>query len=151
MNSMMAQNLKTYQIWHHRRLLQTHIRDPFTELAFITKTLTPEAPRPDEDSSEDESEDEAAPQPKTKPQKKKKEKKPAVDTKNYHTWAYRQWLLAEFNSPELWAGELDFVDMMLSHDVRNNSAWHHRFFVTWESGIREGETDREEVLRREIE
>ena len=74
-----------------------------------------------------------------------------VDTKNYHTWAYRQWLLAEFNSPELWAGELDFVEMMLRHDVRNNSAWHHRFFVVWESGVREGEIDREAVLRREIE
>lgn len=74
-----------------------------------------------------------------------------VDTKNYHTWAYRQWLLAEFNSPELWAGELEFVEEMLRDDLRNNSAWHHRFFVVWENGVREGEADREQVIRREIE
>jgi len=87
---------------------------------------------------------------KSKPVEKPPAPKP-VDTKNYHTWAYRQWLLSEFNSPELWAGELDFVEMMLRHDVRNNSAWHHRFFVVFESGIREGEEDREEVVRREID
>ncbi|KAG8895170.1 CAAX geranylgeranyltransferase alpha subunit [Tulasnella sp. 403] len=75
----------------------------------------------------------------------------AVDAKNYHTWAYRQWLLAEFNSPELWAGELDFVEEMLKNDIRNNSAWNHRFFVVWITGVREGEEDREEIARREID
>lgn len=85
------------------------------------------------------------------PETRKNELGGSVDTKNYHTWAYRQWLLAEFNSPELWAGELEFVEEMLRDDIRNNSAWHHRFFVVWENGIREGEMDRESVLRREIE
>ncbi|KAG8944701.1 CAAX geranylgeranyltransferase alpha subunit [Tulasnella sp. 424] len=163
-NSMMAQNLKTYQIWHHRRLLQTHLREPYTELAFITKSLRPDPVDP-EDDDEDESEDEETPETgvcdNTKPpptpktptstQAKKPRAKSSVDTKNYHTWAYRQWLLAEFNSPELWAGELEFVDEMLRHDIRNNSAWHHRFFVTFDSGIREGEEDRQAVARREID
>ncbi|KAG6884895.1 hypothetical protein C0993_007404 [Termitomyces sp. T159_Od127] len=73
-----------------------------------------------------------------------------VDVKNYHTWSYRQWLLAYFNDKDLWAGELDFVDAMIVHDVRNNSAWHHRFFVVFQSGIREGETDRDRIIRREL-
>jgi len=73
-----------------------------------------------------------------------------VDAKNYHTWSYRQWLLAYFNDDELWAGELDFVEAMLVQDVRNNSAWHHRFFVAFQSGLREGETDRERIVRREL-
>ncbi|KAG6839489.1 hypothetical protein C0991_002174, partial [Blastosporella zonata] len=73
-----------------------------------------------------------------------------ADVKNYHTWSYRQWLLAFFNDDELWAGELDFVDEMIVHDVRNNSAWHHRFFVVFQSGLREGETDRARIVRREL-
>ena len=73
-----------------------------------------------------------------------------VDTKNYHTWAYRQWVLAEFNDDVLWEGELAFVENLLNEDVRNNSAWHHRFFVVWETGVRAGEEDREAVLRREL-
>ncbi|KAH7099744.1 protein prenylyltransferase [Auriculariales sp. MPI-PUGE-AT-0066] len=73
------------------------------------------------------------------------------DAKNYHTWAYRQWVLAHFNRPSLWKGELEFVDTMLGLDVRNNSAWHHRFFVVWLNGVvGEDETDREDVLRREL-
>lgn len=78
-----------------------------------------------------------------------------VDEKNYHTWSYRQWLLAHFDGitsdqGNIWDGELDFVDAMLKNDVRNNSAWHHRFFVVWGCGVREGEEDRVEVFRREL-
>lgn len=105
--------LKTYQVWHHRRLLLMLTRKPAPELAFIEKSLK-------------------------------------VDAKNYHTWSYRQWLLAFFNDDDLWDGELDFVDMMLAQDIRNNSAWHHRFFVVFESGLREGETDRGRIVRREL-
>ncbi|KAF8348636.1 hypothetical protein F5887DRAFT_951176 [Amanita rubescens] len=73
------------------------------------------------------------------------------DQKNYHTWSYRQWLLSYFNDEEdLWSTELDFIDLILSKDVRNNSAWHHRFFVVWASGVRDGEEDRERILRREL-
>ncbi|KAG6828819.1 hypothetical protein H0H92_006644 [Tricholoma furcatifolium] len=105
--------LKTYQVWHHRRLLLMITRKPQPELKFITESLK-------------------------------------ADVKNYHTWSYRQWLLAFFNDEDLWAGELDFVDSMLVQDVRNNSAWHHRFFVVFQSGLREGETDRARVIRREL-
>jgi len=73
------------------------------------------------------------------------------DAKNYHTWSYRQWILGYFTGDrDVWLGELPFVDEMLSHDVRNNSAWHHRYFVVWGSGIREGEEDRGQVLSREL-
>ncbi|KAG8715345.1 CAAX geranylgeranyltransferase alpha subunit [Ceratobasidium sp. 394] len=72
------------------------------------------------------------------------------DSKNYHTWSYRQWLLAEFNLPELWAGELGYVESLLNEDIRNNSAWHHRYFVVFGSGVREGDEDRQAVVRREL-
>jgi len=113
MNEISSKHLKTYQVWHHRRLLLAHIRKPRPELVFIANALQ-------------------------------------EDTKNYHTWAYRQWILAEFNDDELWAGELAYAEKMLSDDLRNNSAWHHRFFVVFESGVRTGEEDREAVLKREL-
>ncbi|EPQ52327.1 protein prenylyltransferase [Gloeophyllum trabeum ATCC 11539] len=116
--------LKTYQVWHHRRLLVTHLvpappSSPLhlvqlqEELDFIARCLN-------------------------------------VDTKNYHTWSYRQWLLAYFNADALWRGETKWVERMLAEDVRNNSAWHHRFFVVFGSGVRADEEDREGVVRREV-
>ncbi|KAF8331276.1 uncharacterized protein EI90DRAFT_3123445 [Cantharellus anzutake] len=113
MNDIASKHLKTYQVWHHRRLLLTHLRKPRPELVFIANALQ-------------------------------------EDAKNYHTWAYRQWILAEFNDDDLWAGELAFVEKMLSEDLRNNSAWHHRFFVVFDSGVRTGDEDREVVLKREL-
>ncbi|GLB42223.1 putative protein prenyltransferase alpha subunit repeat [Lyophyllum shimeji] len=113
MDELAVSFLKTYQVWHHRRLLLMLTGNPGPELKFITESLK-------------------------------------VDAKNYHTWSYRQWLLAFFNDDDLWAGELDFVDAMLVQDVRNNSAWHHRFFVVFQSGVREGETERGRIVRREL-
>lgn len=113
MDELAVKFLKTYQVWHHRRLLVTLTRKPAPELKFIATSLK-------------------------------------EDAKNYHTWSYRQWLLAYFNDEDLWRGELDFVEMMMTQDVRNNSAWHHRFFVVFQSGLREGETDRARVVKREL-
>ncbi|GBE88708.1 protein prenylyltransferase [Sparassis latifolia] len=109
--------LKTYQVWHHRRLLLTALRSTdaaAAELNFIARAL-------------------------------------GADAKNYHTWSYRQWVLAHFNNEaRLWAGERAWVEELLDKDVRNNSAWHHRFFVVWLAGVRAGDEDREEVLKREL-
>ncbi|KAJ7634682.1 hypothetical protein FB45DRAFT_909549 [Roridomyces roridus] len=113
MDEFADKHLKTYQVWHHRRLLLLLTRKPAPELALIARILQ-------------------------------------RDEKNYHTWAHRQWLLAFFNEPSLWEGELDFVDTMMNKDVRNNSVWHHRFFVVFQSGVREGEEDRERILKREL-
>jgi protein farnesyltransferase/geranylgeranyltransferase type-1 subunit alpha len=132
MDELAVKFLKTYQVWHHRRLLVTITRKAKQELAFIQKGLQ-------------------------------------VDEKNYHTWSYRQWILAHFGGTGnttatkpttsdkenqldngLWEGELDFIESMLISDIRNNSAWHHRFFVVWACGIREGEEDRAHILKREL-
>jgi len=48
------------------------------------------------------------------------------DSKNYHAWGHRQWVLKTFSS---WEGELDFTARLLRQDVRNNSAWNQRYFV----------------------
>ena len=113
MDSIARHHMKTYQVWHHRRLLIQLLKTPAPELDFIAGILD-------------------------------------IDTKNYHTWAYRQWVLAHFNDDALWPGELPYIEEMLSNDVRNNSAWHHRFFVVWGSGVRQGDENRQETLRREL-
>ncbi|KAK0546204.1 CAAX geranylgeranyltransferase alpha subunit, partial [Tilletia horrida] len=122
-----------------------------------------------------------------------------IDSKNYHTWVYRQWVLCRFGGlpassalkgtataadvalpsssvpsshssssgtkgntrsgrtfPELWSGELAYTDQLLEEDVRNNSAWNHRFFVLFASGRAKAceadsdSTDEAGWVRREI-
>jgi len=131
MDQLAVQFLKTYQVWHHRRLIVSLTQQPRRELEFIKDSLE-------------------------------------SDSKNYHTWSYRQWILAFFGGAgggagvaadtgddtdtdgDLWDGELDFVDSVLARDFRNNSAWHHRYFVVWGCGVRNGEINRESVVHREL-
>jgi protein farnesyltransferase/geranylgeranyltransferase type-1 subunit alpha len=113
-NALTKASPKTYQVWHHRQLLLTALRDPIPELAFNEEVLK-------------------------------------ADAKNYHTWSHRQWVLAHFDQPELWAGELPLVERLLTEDVRNNSAWHHRFFVSFENGSKGGTGEgADEAVRREL-
>ncbi|CAI7662767.1 unnamed protein product [Penicillium glandicola] len=52
----------------------------------------------------------------------------AQDSKNYHVWTYRHWLVRHF---KLWdqPRELEDVEFLLKADVRNNSAWNHRYML----------------------
>lgn len=52
----------------------------------------------------------------------------AQDSKNYHVWTYRHWLVRRF---KLWdePREIEDVDALLVADVRNNSAWNHRYML----------------------
>jgi len=56
----------------------------------------------------------------------------ALDTKNYHVWTYRQWLCTRFPSALLLhPDELSRTETMITQDVRNNSAWNHRWFLVF--------------------
>ena len=61
------------------------------------------------------------------------------DSKNYHSWAHRQWVLEQFADEKMWAAEREYVEHLLSEDVRNNSAWNQRFFVIKKT-LKEGTT-----------
>ncbi|EFR01647.1 CaaX farnesyltransferase alpha subunit [Nannizzia gypsea CBS 118893] len=52
----------------------------------------------------------------------------SLDAKNYHVWTYRHWLLRHF---KLWdsPAELADIERMIGEDVRNNSAWNHRWIM----------------------
>jgi protein farnesyltransferase/geranylgeranyltransferase type-1 subunit alpha len=105
LNRVALDNLKNYQIWHHRHLLVENyfptIADDPTAIAsfaaaereFLQKILS-------------------------------------ADTKNYHVWSYRSYLIGKLN---LFgdAGELASIEAMIDDDVRNNSAWSHRFFLVF--------------------
>lgn len=49
------------------------------------------------------------------------------ESKNYHAWSYRLWLVERF---QLWEGELDFIEEELEEDVTNNTLWTYRYFLT---------------------
>jgi hypothetical protein len=69
------------------------------------------------------------------------------DSKNYHVWSYRQWLVKRFDlfdKPE----ELEWTAEMIEDDVRNNSAWNHRYYLV--VGGRDGKPS-EEIAKREVE
>ena len=105
LNDVTPYNLKNYQIWHHREVIVSRLKElPKDEIEFIAETLI-------------------------------------RDAKNYHVWSYRHWLVKHFG---LWPDisesgdkslgesglvELNFTSDLLKQDVRNNSAWNHRFFI----------------------
>ncbi|KAJ3494864.1 hypothetical protein NMY22_g20010 [Coprinellus aureogranulatus] len=139
MDELAIKHLKSYQVWHHRRLLillsvsgarkdgkdnegkqggkltTQDVERVKRELAFISRSFE-------------------------------------EDAKNYHTWSYRQWVLSHFfgsasfasglglsgdtedqdPQDDVWQTELEWTETMLAKDIRNNSAWHHRFFVVFQ-------------------
>ncbi|KAL3474635.1 hypothetical protein BJX99DRAFT_175177 [Aspergillus californicus] len=52
----------------------------------------------------------------------------AQDSKNYHVWTYRHWLVRHF---KLWDSPREIADVnsLLNSDIRNNSAWSHRYML----------------------
>jgi protein farnesyltransferase/geranylgeranyltransferase type-1 subunit alpha len=52
----------------------------------------------------------------------------AQDSKNYHVWTYRHWLVRHFKQWDE-PRELQDVEALLKADVRNNSAWNHRYML----------------------
>ncbi|KAH6626223.1 geranylgeranyltransferase type I alpha subunit-like protein [Chaetomium sp. MPI-SDFR-AT-0129] len=105
LNEVALQNLKNYQIWHHRHLLVENYHpliasDPAaisafaaSERAFIAQMLS-------------------------------------EDTKNYHVWSYRSYVVSKLGLFDD-ADELAAIEGLIDKDVRNNSAWSHRFFLVF--------------------
>jgi len=68
-----------------------------------------------------------------------------LDSKNYHVWSYRQWMVRRFG---LFAdpAELASVETLLGRDVRNNSAWNHRFFLVFGGTVQAPD----DIIKREV-
>lgn len=53
----------------------------------------------------------------------------AEDTKNYHVWSYRQYMVPKLGI--FGESEVAAANELIEEDVRNNSAWSHRFFIVF--------------------
>lgn len=106
LNEVALDNLKNYQIWHHRQLLLDH----YMPLIFF-----------DDDAVKALARSEAA----------FLATMLAEDTKNYHVWSYRQYMVRKLG---YWGpAELGAAQNLIEEDVRNNSAWSHRFFLVFQN------------------
>ncbi|CZR57915.1 related to geranylgeranyltransferase type I alpha subunit (RAM2) [Phialocephala subalpina] len=132
-NNVALDNQKNYQIWHHRQILVEHlVQDVGSDEGKLRELGKSEVAFMKEMFDE--------------------------DAKNYHVWSYRQWLVRKL---DLWQkGEIEDCERLLREDVRNNSAWAHRFFVVFSNprycteGSKATEFDGgipDEILDREIE
>ncbi|KAI0403654.1 putative geranylgeranyltransferase type I alpha subunit [Xylaria palmicola] len=105
LNAVSLENLKNYQIWHHRQLLiDLHLPTIQSDEAAVTALARDEQNFLTEILGK--------------------------DTKNYHVWSYRQYIVRKLG---LWdsADEMRSTELMITKDVRNNSAWSHRFFLVF--------------------
>ena len=105
LNDISLDNQKNYQIWHHRQLLIDNLYPAISSDPAALKELA-------------ESEIDFMTQMFNE------------DAKNYHVWSYRQYFVRKlvlFNDKN----ELKSVEALLRMDIRNNSAWSHRFFLVF--------------------
>jgi len=103
-NYVALDNQKNYQIWHHRQLLIDHLYPTISsDSAAIQKLAESEVDFMTQMFDE--------------------------DAKNYHVWSYRQYLVRKLNLFN--DAELKSIETLLRIDVRNNSAWSHRFYVVF--------------------
>lgn len=99
---------KNYQVWFHRRWL----------IAELTEHIRKNA------VSKDEGEKQVISLAKRELEFLWDVMQENEDYKNYNGWSHRQFVVSRFG---LWDGEMSFVEELIEHDIRNNSAWNHRF------------------------
>ncbi|KFY52185.1 hypothetical protein V497_08614 [Pseudogymnoascus sp. VKM F-4516 (FW-969)] len=137
LNDVALNNQKNYQIWHHRQLLIDNLYPTISgDRAAVLKLAREEITFLTQMFAE--------------------------DSKNYHVWSYRQYLVRKldlFPSQCDDPSELGAVEKLIEEDVRNNSAWSHRFFIVFSDpghsteGSKATEVDPKvpaEILDREI-
>ncbi|KAF9345056.1 CAAX geranylgeranyltransferase alpha subunit [Mortierella sp. AD094] len=145
---MSSENPKSYQIWHHRQVIVDHMSAVFLPASLTTSvtasslTTAPTIPYHELPESQ-----QKAARDMVNVELEFIAKALAEDSKNYHAWSYRQWVLAHFGQGPWWEEELKYLDDLLAIDIRNNSAWNQRFHVVTIGP--QGLT--EEVVQREIE
>ncbi|KAK3825516.1 MAG: protein farnesyltransferase [Benniella sp.] len=137
---MIIENQKTYQIWHHRQLIVERL----AKSLLSDPTLTSSSKIPYQDLTVTQQEDIREI---VRAELVFIASALAKDSKNYHAWSYRQWVLAHFGNGPWWEEELSYIEDLLIADIRNNSAWNQRFFVISQGA--EGFT--EEIVQRELQ
>ncbi|KAF4555340.1 Protein prenyltransferase alpha subunit-like protein [Elsinoe fawcettii] len=144
LNAVALRHQKNYQIWHHRQFLLDKLNDPKGEIRFVNRMLAGDAKN--------------------------------YHVWSYRQWLVRRFGLWDVKAangrreireetrdeedeeqvPELLEGEvaeetneLEETALFIGEDVRNNSAWNHRFFIVNGSEKVQGVKD-QAVLEREV-
>ncbi|KAK0531600.1 CAAX geranylgeranyltransferase alpha subunit [Tilletia horrida] len=131
LDDMAVRSMKNYQVWQQRKRIVALLGDPSRELSFTATVLANDAKNYHtwvyrqwvlcyfgglpSTSSLAGSSTAAAPPPSGADKGKGKGQ-------------------GQGEYAQLWDGELEYTDALLEEDVRNNSAWNHRFFVLFASG-----------------
>ncbi|KAG0267848.1 CAAX geranylgeranyltransferase alpha subunit [Actinomortierella ambigua] len=153
---MAIEHLKSYQIWHHRQVVVDHLSGKLLASEGID---TSSSPAETEKKSRSPGNSVVIPPYSTLPTAFQEHLNTLVkkeldfiaealreDSKNYHAWSYRQWVLRHFGHGPWWKNEFSYLEDLITVDVRNNSAWNQRFYI-----VSEGPEDlTEEVIEREI-
>lgn len=145
---MVNEHPKSYQIWHHRQVIVGRIAQSLFPSTTTTSSSTLSTAQSTEAAFAFDDLPEAL---KTTAQELVKSELEFIaeslkdDTKNYHAWSYRQWVLAHFGQGPWWTRELAYTEELLEEDVRNNSAWNQRYFVVTNGpgGLTEEDVQRE--------
>lgn len=101
---------KNYQVWYHRRWLITEIADGLLKKDGCKEVIEAEVRAMGEQELEYHLDVMHV----------------NCDYKNYNGWSHRQFIVQKFG---LWDKEMGFVEDLILDDVRNNSAWNHRYTV----------------------
>ncbi|KAG0279981.1 CAAX geranylgeranyltransferase alpha subunit [Linnemannia exigua] len=143
---------KSYQIWHHRQVVIGRIANTLFPATSTTSTVAPITTAQATEAAVDfdtlSESQKAAVHEMVKAELDVIAESLQEDTKNYHAWSYRQWVLAHFGHGPWWVDELAYTEELIAEDVRNNSAWNQRYFVVT-NGKAEGVT--EEDIQREVQ
>jgi len=109
--SVIVENAKNYQVWHHRKCVVEQIRAQIGDKYHASGHSDLMAKELSELAEEE---------------KRFVSVMIRQDSKNYHGWQHRQWVVNEFKG---FAGELEYTEELMDDDIRNNSAWNHRYYV----------------------
>jgi len=146
---MVIEHPKSYQIWRHRQVVVEYLSEQFlsTPPPVPTTPTSATAPTPTIQYQDLPSNQQEKIQEMVEVELKCLKEALENDSKNYHAWSYRQWVMTHFGPGPWWEEELSFVNGLMEVDIRNNSAWNQRFFAITEGP--KGLT--EEVLQVEVE
>ena len=149
-------NPKNYQIWYHRRAMLEHLPPTLFLQCIIQHNIS---------SSTNDDDDMASTMRNL--ELDYIHTVLLVDEKNYHAWSHRQWIVSKMidsarttttttsstvstASPtttlvtSIYDHELMYCENFINRDIRNNSAWNHRWFIvharTDNRGTTNGET-----------
>lgn len=119
LNEIALANQKNYQIWHHRQLIIDHLY-----------------PKEKQNTSEQDDEWNTKTDALVKKEFAFMNEMLEEDSKNYHVWSHRQWFirhldLFSFSHSTHINSELDYTHNLITSDLRNNSAYSHRFFLVF--------------------